>query len=139
MSAQDETSDPTAQPFEVRCEARDGVRIVAVIGELDLSTAPELAESLEEAVSSPDSAMAIDLSDCGFIDSTGIALLVSTRKQLDGESRGSGRGRLALCGVDGQVRRVFDITGLEPWLAVYPSLAEALTALRGPIAAIGRF
>jgi anti-anti-sigma factor len=131
MSARDEASDSTAQSFEVRSEANDGVRIIAVHGELDLSTAPELAESLREAVSSSDAALAIDFSGCGFIDSTGIALLVSTRKQLNGDGRGEGPGRLALCGVSRQVRRVFDITGLEPWMTVYPSLEEALAALRG--------
>jgi anti-sigma B factor antagonist len=130
MSAQDETSDSIPQSFEVLSEPREGVRVVVVLGELDLSTTPMLAASLEEAISSSDSAIAIDLSDCGFIDSTGIALLVSTWKQLSGESRGAGPGPLALCGVNSQVRRVFDITGLDPWMDVYPSLAEALVALR---------
>ena len=41
------------------------------------------------------------------------------------------QGRLALCGVDGEVRRVFDLCQLPRLLQLYPDRQAALTALSG--------
>jgi anti-anti-sigma factor len=49
-----------------------GPTTLAVIGELDLSTAPDFALALMGRGPKLD----VDMSDCSFIDSSGIALLV---------------------------------------------------------------
>ena len=51
----------------------------------------------------------LDLSDVTFIDSTGVALLVRTNRQV-------AAGRLRLVPVEGQVRRVLELTGLTRYL-----------------------
>jgi anti-sigma B factor antagonist len=117
----------TPVPFEARSEKRDGVLLVAVRGELDLGTAPQLEELLEPALSSSDSPVAIDLTGCEFIDSTGIALIVRAWQALDTDG-GPG---FALCGLDDQVRRLLRITGLESSIPIHPGADEALAKLRG--------
>ena len=75
--------------------------------------------------------MLIDLSQCEFIDSTGIALIVRAWQQLDS---GEGNGRaLVLCSQNDQVRRVLEITGLERSIPVHQTRDEALAALRGDL------
>lgn len=108
----------------------DGVRVVAVRGELDLSTAPDLEGPLEEAVSDADGLVLIDLSECEFIDSTGIALIVRAWQRLDRGAGGDGGGRVVICSDNDQVRRVLEITGLELSIPIYGSRDEALAALR---------
>lgn len=108
----------------------DGVHLIAVRGELDLSTAAELEPPLEEAISAGDTAVLIDLAECEFIDSTGIALIVRAWQRLD-RAAGEGRGRVAVCSDNDQVRRVLDLTGLESSIELHSSREEALTALRG--------
>ncbi len=50
-------------PFEVQSEElEDGIRAFTVRGELDMSTAPELEESLEQALSSEGAQVMLDLS-----------------------------------------------------------------------------
>jgi anti-anti-sigma factor len=118
-------------PFEASvAQLADGVRVVAVRGELDLSTAPGLEEPLEEAVSDADGLVLIDLSECEFIDSTGIALIVRAWQRLDRGAGGDGGGRVIICSDNEQVRRVLEITGLELSIQIHSSRDEALAALR---------
>lgn len=125
MPAQEEK--PTPNPFELEGEEREGVHVIAIRGELDLHTAPQLEEQLEGI----DASVLLDLSGCEFIDSTGIGLIVRTWQRLDPEPDGDGGSRLALCGPGDQVRRLLEITGLESSLRTYAERDEALAALGG--------
>lgn len=97
-------------------------------GELDLSTAPELEGPLEQAVAPGDASVLIDLTECEFIDSTGIALIVRAWQSLDGDGNGH---RVIICSDNDQVRRVLEVTGLELSIPLHGTREEALAALRG--------
>jgi anti-sigma B factor antagonist len=116
--------------FEASTVALEGGgRVVAVRGELDLGTAPQLEGPLEEAIGANEPLL-IDLSECEFIDSTGIAMIVRAWQQLaNGDGDGS-RGRVVICSANEQVRRVLEITGLEVSIPVHASRDAALAALR---------
>jgi anti-anti-sigma factor len=119
-------------PFEATAaQLDDGVCIVAVRGELDLSTAPDLEGPLEDAISSGNASVLIDLSACEFIDSTGIALIVRAWQRLDHGAEGNGKGRVVICSDNEQVRRVLEITGLELSIPIHSTRDQALAALRG--------
>jgi anti-anti-sigma factor len=114
-------------PFEVKVgDLEQGVRTISVRGELDLSTAPELEGPLEETLDSGDGSVLIDLSQCEFIDSTGIALIVRAWQRLDSGENGRA---LVICSHNDQVRRVLEITGLELSIPVHATRDEALAAL----------
>jgi len=120
-------------PFEVKNEALDdGVLAFAVKGELDLNTAPELDRPLEEALAEADElSVLIDLSECEFIDSTGIALIVRAWQRVDRDAGGQGRGRLAICCSNDQVERLLKITGVESSISMHGNRDSALAELRG--------
>lgn len=62
--------------------------LVEAVGEVDLTTAPQLRESLMTAVNGVEkSSVIVDLSRVDFIDSAGLALLVEARKKLSPEGR----------------------------------------------------
>lgn len=114
-------------PFEVKVgEIEQGVRTISVRGELDLSTAPELEAPLEETLERGDGSILIDLSQCEFIDSTGIALIVRAWQRLDSGENGCA---LVICSHNEQVRRVLEITGLELSIPVHETRDEALAAI----------
>jgi anti-anti-sigma factor len=118
-------------PFEATAdELADGLRIIAVRGELDLSTAGDLESPLEEAIASGDALVLIDLSECEFIDSTGIAMIVRAWQRLDRNAEGDGSGRVVICSQNEQVRRVLGITGLELSIPIHGTRDEAIAALR---------
>jgi anti-sigma B factor antagonist len=119
-------------PFETSSAEVDGVRIVAVRGELDLSTAPDLRGPLDAALDDGQASVLIDLSECEFIDSTGIALIVRAWQRLNGDgdgNSGSG-GRLVICTDRDQVRRVLDVSGLDQSIPVHATREDGLAALR---------
>ena len=114
-------------PFEAKAgDLENGVRTISVRGELDLSTAPELEGPLDQAVDDDAGSVLIDLTNCEFIDSTGIALIVRAWQRL--QNGDSGRS-LVLCSQNDQVRRVLEITGLELSIPVHPTRDEAMAAL----------
>ncbi len=118
-------------PFEVESEELDdGIRAFTVRGELDMNTAPELEEKLDEALSDSGASIMLDLSECEFIDSTGIALIVRAWQRLDRNGDG-GEGRLVLCCINHQVRRLLKITGVEGSISMHEQRDAALSELRG--------
>lgn len=115
-------------PFEVESEElEDGIRMFTVRGELDMNTAPEFEQKLDAALSESDASIVLDLCKCEFIDSTGIALIVRAWQRLDGE----GQGRLVLCSLNHQVRRLLKITGVEASISLHERRDAALAELRG--------
>ncbi len=123
-------------PFEVQREKlEDGIRAFTVRGELDMNTAPELENSLGDVASGESNQVVIDLTECDFIDSTGIALIVRSWQRLDRAGESGGDGQLVLCCVNTQVMRLLRITGVESSISVHEQRDAALAELRGGAAA----
>lgn len=123
----------TPTPFEVKNEPLgQGIRLISVHGELDLDTAPQLEAPLDAAMSAGESSIVIDLSDCEFIDSTGIAVIVRAWQRLSGGANGSEGpgGDLVLCCSNDQVNRLLKITGVESSISIHPDRDAAVASLR---------
>ncbi len=119
----------TPAPFAVHAEELEGgIRVFMVRGELDMNTAPELEGELEEALAQEGASIMLDLSECEFIDSTGIALIVRAWQRLDGNGGG---GRLVLCCFRPQVERLLKITGVASSISMHEDREAALAELRG--------
>jgi anti-anti-sigma factor len=113
--------------FEARTEVLSGsARRIVVIGELDLDTAPELERELLAARHDGTGPVVLDLSDCEFIDSSGLALIIQAWRELESEARAG----LALCCASDQVERLLRITGAYEAISIYDSLDDALAGLR---------
>jgi anti-sigma B factor antagonist len=102
-----ETPEPAAG-FAVAgpTEALDGAVALVVEGELDIATAPELAGRLLLAEAAA-ARVLVDLRGVEFMDSTGLAALMASRER----HRERGAVGPGLVVVDGQVRRVLELTG----------------------------
>jgi len=113
--------------FEVHTEELPGpIRKISVVGELDLGTAPQLGEELHTARDHTNVSLLIDLSSCEFIDSSGLALIIQTWRELEHEEGVS----LAMCCASDQVERLLRITGAYEAIAIYDSVDGAASALR---------
>jgi anti-sigma B factor antagonist len=118
-------------PFEVESEElEDGIRAFTVRGELDMNTAPELEQKLDEALADSGASIMLDLCECEFIDSTGIALIVRAWRRLDSSAGDEAGGRLVLCSHNHQVRRLLKITGVESSISMHEQRGAALAELR---------
>jgi anti-anti-sigma factor len=92
-------------------------------GELDLWSVERLQAVLQR-VAGENEAILVGLQGCDFVDSTGIALFLQARRQL--EDKG---GRLVLYGCSDQVLRVFTVAGLTEAGLVFESRDEAIAEL----------
>jgi anti-anti-sigma factor len=118
----------------------DGLSILSLAGELDLSTIPKVEPRLSEQVS-VGSAVVVDLSRLTFIDSSGIGLLIKVHQDAEalGEQADGGNGRVMLHTViaeGSQVERVFALAGIGLALPLFLDRDEAVAAL-GPRATDG--
>jgi anti-sigma B factor antagonist len=113
-----------APAFEVVDLPADGVAGVAVRGEVELATAPELTVALEEGIRRSSGAFVVDLVAVDFLDSSGVACLVRARALLGRDERA-----LALVCPPGRVRRVLELTGIDELVPVYGSRDELTRAL----------
>ena len=106
--------------------SRRGVSVVcSVAGEIDLATAPALVEAIESELDSPatdTTRVVVDLSEVGFLDSSGLNALVRLEQTLGGR----GVDVRIVSPSDRVVRQVFEITHLTEPLKVVESLDEAL-------------
>jgi anti-sigma B factor antagonist len=91
-----------------------------VSGEIDLHTAPSLREAALAALRQHGTNLRVDLSDVTFMDSTGIEVLLATRRraQLEG-------GSLTLCRLTPAVRRIIEVTGLDRLFTIVPDESGA--------------
>lgn len=112
----------TAPIHELRSERVDGVDVVRVSGEIDLSNADALTEALR---STSASSVALELGELTYIDSAGIRAVDEGYRAL----RAEGRGLAVVVPPDSPAEWIFRVTGLSERLAA-PSLAAALAALR---------
>jgi len=90
--------------FTFEVVERDDVHVVALYGQLDLANAERVRESLGAVTGST---VVVDLSGLKFLDSSGIAAILSARQQIIDAGHG-----FELRGAKGIVRRVLEITGL---------------------------
>ena len=79
----------------------------ALLGEIDLATAPQVSGAMEVALASDPSSVRLDLSRVSFLDSVGISLIVGLRN----DTRASGT-PLRLTPGPLRVMRVLELAGL---------------------------
>ncbi len=103
----------------------DGTPSVALVGELNVSTAPDLRRRLMKYLDGNRPKLLLDLVELSFMDTSGLATLIEAH--LKAEKNG---GKLALFGLAARIAEVFAVTRVTELLHVYDSEQEALAAVR---------
>ena len=106
--------------LEVDVAERDGCTVLTARGTIDFWTVQPLRSAVEEAVAVANPQVVLDLGKVGFVDSTGLALLVAA----DQWTRNRG-GWFRIAEPGDQLRRLLSQTNLERRLAVHGTVAEA--------------
>ena len=119
------------------CEATTrtvpGAAVIELSGEVDGSAAAVLTAAYAEAVNgdSPESlgTVVLDFAAVDYINSTGIALIVSVLARARAERR-----KVVASGLSPHYREIFDITRLSDFIELFPDLDRAVSQLTGPAA-----
>lgn len=95
--------------------------VVAVGGEIDVYTAPQLRERVVQLVSDGKVDLVLDLTHVEFLDSTGLGVLVGALNRVRNHE-----GSLALVLTQERILKIFEITGLRTVFPIFPTVAEAV-------------
>jgi anti-sigma B factor antagonist len=108
-----------------RSELDGRTSVIAVEGDLDLSTAPRLKWMLVDALEGGRDLLVIDLTHATFMDSTALGVLIAAKRGLEGDAR------MAIVCVRANVLKIFEFAGMDGAFAIFPTLEEALAYTRG--------
>jgi anti-anti-sigma factor len=111
--------------MDVRQNTVQGVTVLEVVGRVDSTTAPELQDQLSSVMPGPQTRVLVDFSRLEYISSAGFRILLIAAKRANETG-----GRLALCGVSGKVRQLFDLGGFLDLFTIAVSREEGVAALR---------
>jgi len=107
--------------MQITLSTKTDPMVTAVVGRLDLRTAPELRAQVAAALIAGPGSMIIDLSDVEFIDSSGLGVLIGLHKQA--AARG---GRLTIVPPTGSAGQIFALTRTESFFNIVPNHHAAL-------------
>lgn len=101
------------------------VVIIEPHGRIDSSTAHELADRLTGLISAGSPKLIIDFREIAYISSAGFRTLL-----IAGRAAEVVGGQLVLCGVAGEIRRLFDLGAFTDLFMICGSREESLARLR---------
>ena len=109
----------------VAIESLGDVQVIILAERVDSGNAAETESAVKRALDAG-SKVLLDMEDLTYISSAGLRVVLMAAKQLR-----AAKGKMAVCGIAGNVLQVFEISGFISLLSVYPDRQAALAALRG--------
>src|SRR5512140_2277832 len=110
--------------FEIReTKLVTGFVVLEPVGRLESKTSPELEKKVTALLGAGERRFVVDLGATEYVSSAGLRVLLMLAKKVSG-----GAGRLALCGLNPQVREVFDIAGVGALFVIRETRDDALAA-----------
>jgi anti-sigma B factor antagonist len=100
--------------------------VVHVAGEVDMSHEEQLRAELHRAVEADAKGVVVDLTECEFIDSSGIRALLLSREEAQGQD---GSEPLAVAASSDQILRILGVMGIDQVIPIKPTVEEAAAAL----------
>jgi anti-sigma B factor antagonist len=113
--------------LRVSVEEFGGADVLELAGDAELSTVDEFIQRLLELSASGRARIILDLSLVSFVDSTVVNALLASVARI----RRSGGDLVIVC-PNPDVRRVFDVTGLEAIFRIVDTRAQAASTLPNP-------
>ncbi|MER6115873.1 STAS domain-containing protein [Streptomyces sp. NPDC001743] len=107
-------------PLTITTRDADTGPVLAIIGDLDHATAPELRASMDGLPFAAGQLLVLDLAGLDFCDSSGISALLSARSWAIAHGGG-----IALAAVPATTARILGIVGLDQVFTIHPDAATA--------------
>ena len=96
--------------------------IVSVAGDIDHHSAAQMREKIDRTIEQENMKNIIfDFSKVSFMDSSGIGMVIGRYKLVERK-----KGIAAICSMNKDVKRIFDISGLGKIIGAYDCLADAM-------------
>ncbi len=111
--------------FQVGNQQIDGAVVLAVSGEVDMLSAPRLAEAIHTALAASPAALIVDLSKVDFLASAGMTVLLTAQDEVVPPTQ------FAVVAHGAATSRPIQLTKLDSVLPLYSTLDSALESVAG--------
>jgi anti-anti-sigma factor len=101
------------------------VTVVEPHGRIDSATAKQFGDHLWKLLDAGRNQLVIDLHSITYISSAGFRQLLIAKRSTQDKN-----GKLALCGVSGEIKRLFDIGAFDELLPVHPTREAGIASVR---------
>jgi len=112
------------QPFSARIRLQAGAVVIDLSGEINAAAEVLLNEAYAEAEKQSPAAIILNFKETGFINSTGIALIVSLLSRARKDHR-----PLVAFGLSDHYQEIFHITRLADFMTIVPDEISALAEI----------
>jgi anti-anti-sigma factor len=116
----------TPPRFAANVRETDGGVVIALTGDINALAEDELERAITVALATKRDTIVLDFEETAYINSTGIALLVSLLRRAR-----AARVRVTACAVSDHYREIFEITRLVDYM---PIADDETSALQSPTA-----
>lgn len=111
--------------MEIKDFLEDDLVIIQPVGRLDSTTSPEFEQFVFARIADRNR-LIVDLSHLEYISSAGLRVILASAKRVD-----SAQGRMLLCGMQGVIQQIFEVSGFLRILKVEKTLAKARQTIQG--------
>lgn len=108
--------------LHISTERTGDTLIVRLEGELDHHTAELVRDRVESELDRGAEHLVMSLEGLSFMDSSGIGVILGRYKRVTNAG-----GRMALCAVNDQLMKLFELSGMLKILRIYPNVSVALS------------
>ena len=108
--------------YQIRTEA--SVSILALTGDLDVSSAPTLQAALQQLMDDGQRLVVLDLEAVPFMDSSGLGVLVAAHRRLTALG-----GQIALASAASTLRKVFELTRTNRLFKLHDAVSDAVAGM----------
>ncbi|MCE5198874.1 MAG: STAS domain-containing protein [Armatimonadota bacterium] len=109
--------------LETEVKEMDGMQVLDVAGEIDVYTAPQFKDAVNNVLASGQKHLIINMENVSYMDSSGFGALLSATKRLRPQG-----GTVNLVKCSGAIDRILRITRLNTVFATFESIPEAIEA-----------
>jgi anti-anti-sigma factor len=110
--------------MDISEDRRADTVILGLSGKLDALNAKIFENKVLGVIGSGAQRLIVDLSQLEYVSSSGLRIFLLAAKRLQPTN-----GKIGLCGLQDQIRQVFDLAGFSSILSIYGSRDEAIKSL----------
>lgn len=111
--------------MNIKTVTRDEVTIVEISGNLDANTVPQVQDEIMSLVI-PDCHLVLDMTECEYVSSSGLRLLLMIAKQV----KAGGSGQWCLANLSEEVMDVIEMTGFAQFFKAADTVSAAIEVVQ---------
>ncbi len=119
------TRQPVHQAMKTTITKENNTTIFSLDGRLDSNSAPQLEQELHDFMTTPGSHLIFDCNNLDYISSAGLRVILNIAKVYK-----SGQFLFSTCAMQEHVQEVFEISGFDTFITIYPSIDASLSVLK---------